>query len=237
MAILVKEIRSPELFSLSAEDTADSALSYLLALGISSAPVIDGQGKLCGIVSLRDLIGEHKGAVIAQCMSAPPVSIHDHATIHEAGELIGTTGHHHLPVVDASHAPIGMVSSLDVIRGLLGLPAVHPATSPHYDPETGASWSDDHILSLEHLEEAPSEAGVLVLIRGGMGVEESMEWVESTSDLRARIRDILASNQAQPVGLQRVLAFRELRFRTASIPTAAERERLVTALAARLRIG
>lgn len=234
MAILVKEIRSPELFSLSAGDTADTALSYLMALGISSAPVVDNHGTLCGMISVRDLVGEREGVTVQERMSVPAVSIRDNATIQEAGELIGTTGHHHLPVVDEYGAPFGMVSSLDVIRGLLGLPTVHPATAPHYDPDTGASWSDDHVLSLEHLDEAPAEAGVFILIRGGMGVQETMEWVESADDMRARLRNILGMPHAQTAHLQRVLAYRELRFRTASIGDAAERERLVRELRAKL---
>lgn len=236
MAKLVREIQSPELFSLSPGDSLDNALAYLMALGISSAPVVDETGHLRGIISLRDLLQrERDGVTVAQQMSTPAVSVGQDATIEDAGELIGRTGHHHLPVVDERGVPVGMVSSLDVIRGLLGQPAAHPATSPHYDPDTGVAWTDDHIFSQESLEDVPEAPGVFALIRGGSGAEESMVWIETANNVRSRLRDIIVHPERQTLRLQRVLAFRELRFRTAEVLDTSRRERLATTLLGKLR--
>ena len=47
--------------------------------------------------------------------------MHPGATIQEAARRIGETGHHRLVVVDARDRPVGIVSSLDIVRGLIGM--------------------------------------------------------------------------------------------------------------------
>lgn len=230
MAILVEEIMSREVFSLLPDESVDRALSYILALGITGAPVIDRSGQLRGMISLRDLLPDRHGDTVGDRMSSPAVSISAKTPIAEAGRLIGETGYHRLVVTDVHGMPAGVVSAIDVVRGMIGLPAVHPATSPHYDPSTGVSWSDDRLLELDRVEAAPEEPGVFVLVRGGAGVEESIVWVESATNVRRRLIDILARRTQQTAELQRVLALRGLRFRTARVDDASQRERLVMSL-------
>lgn len=230
MAVLVEEIMTREVFSLLPSESVESALSYILALGITGAPVIDDKGELIGVVSMRDLLQDRHGDTVGERMSTPVVVVSARAPITEAGKLIGETGYHRLVVMGAGGLPIGVVSSVDVVRGLLGLPAVHPATSPHYDPETGVSWSDDRDLQFERVEAAPEGSGVFLLVRGGAGVEETIVWAEATNNVRRRLIDILAIPEQQSAELRRVLALRKLRFRTASVDDPSQRERLVAPL-------
>ncbi len=235
MAISVHEIMSRELFSLYPSELVEDALGYMLALGITSAPVIEEDSTLVGMVALVDLLNERLDAGVVDCMSSPVVSIRADASIAEAGRLIGETSCHHLVVTDIDDRVVGLISSLDVIRGLVGLPATHSPTSPHYDSETGTRWTDDSPFELAHAEVASEEAGVFALIRGGVGVEESPVWVESTTQLRKRLVHILTHPTEQSILLQKVLAFRQLRFRTAIIAESSARERVTTAMLGQVR--
>jgi CBS domain-containing protein len=235
MALIVEEIMSHEVLSLAPSESVESALAYILALGITGAPVVDQGGDLIGMLSLRDLLHERHGDTVAECMNAPAVSITAKAPITEAGKLMGETGYHRLAVVDTKNQLVGLVSAIDVVRGVLGMPAVHPATSPHYDPGTGVSWTDDRVLEMERVEAAPEGPGILMLVRGGAGVEESLVWAEAAKNVRKRLIDIILQPSRQSLELQRVLALRELRFRTARVEERAQRERLVVGLLDQIR--
>ena len=235
MAVLIKEIMNREVFTLQPDETPDDALSYVLALGVTGAPVIGESGELLGMISLRDLFGDRQGVTIADRMTTPAVSVTQHMPISEAGKLMGETGYHRLAVTDENGRLVGILSTLDVVRGLLGMPASHPATFPHYDPETGATWTDDHLLEFERVEAAPEGPGVVALVRGGTGTRESIVWVEATDNMRRRLIDMLSLPEEQTLMLRKVLAFRELRFRATSIADVTEREHLVSKLFASMR--
>jgi hypothetical protein len=236
MAAIVEEIMNRELFSLSTSELARDALTYIVALGISGAPVVDADGVLVGVVSMRDLVTKDT-ELVSILMTAPPLTIGPKATIEQAGRIMGESGYHRLVVVDDGNKPIGVVSSLDIVRGLVGLPTGHPSTFPHYDQDTGAMWSDDRILELDRIEAAPEEAGVFVIIRGGAGSEERPVWVEESKNIRARLIDILTAQANQPTELRRILALRELRFRTARIQSSAARSRTAERLMAKIYNG
>ena len=63
MALTVAEVMNRELMSLRAEHPVDYALTAIVAMGVSAAPVVDGRGALCGIVSWRDLVGSRSEVV------------------------------------------------------------------------------------------------------------------------------------------------------------------------------
>lgn len=233
MAAVVEEIMNRELFSMSPSELARDAMTYLVALGITGAPVVDPDGVLVGVVSMRDLVG-HDTTLVSARMTSPPLTIRANATIEEAGRIMGESGYHRLVVVDGDSKPVGVVSALDIVRGLIGLPAGHPSTFPHYDQDTGAMWSDDRILELNRIEAAPDGPGVFMLIQGGAGATERPVWVEESKNLRARLIDMLTAEANQPVELRRILALRELRFRTAKIMSSAGRSRLAEQLMSKI---
>lgn len=230
MAALVEEIMNLEVFTLRPDETAEDALSYVLALGITGAPVIDDADELVGMISIRDLLGGRTGKTVGERMATPAATISKRAPITEAGKLMGETGYHRLAVTDESGQLVGVLSTIDVVRGLTGLPASHPSTFPHYDPETGVTWTDDHALEFERVEAAPDGPGVIALIRGGPGVRESLVWVEVASHMRRRLIDLLSLPEEQTLMLRKILAFKALRFRAAAIVDPTERERVALAM-------
>jgi CBS domain-containing protein len=217
MAIRVKEIMNREVFSLHPGDSADDALADLVALGITGAPVVDGEGRPLGVVSLRDLAGRREGETAGALMTRPAAVVRDEDPIAEAGRLLAGTGYHRLVVIDGDGRAVGIVSALDVVRGLLGVPAVHPAAFPHLDPELGLVWTDDHPLAQESLEAAPDGPGLIVLVHGGAGIPERVVWAEAAQDVYTRLTDMLSTPQtAQPV-LDFWLRRGSLRYRAAAV--------------------
>lgn len=214
MAILVEEIMNRELFFLRPDERVDDALSYLLSLGIGGAPVVDADRRAVGMLSFRDAAQADSGQRVDDNMNTPVIQIGQHASIDEAARRLAESGYHRLVVTDERGRAVGLVSALDVVRGLVGLPAAHPPTFPHFDAATGLVWTDDAPLAAEHIELAPTAAGVLVLTRGGRDRTNQAVWVEASADLRRRLLDLVT--EPQPGGpLARLLEEPDLWFRAA----------------------
>ena len=221
MAVKVSEIMNRELFSVGPAEPADATLASILALGITGAPVVDEAGKPLGMVSWRDLVGDQPGRTAGERMTAPPAIVAAEASIANAARRLARTGYHRLIVVDVSGRAVGIVSSLDVVRGLMGLPTPHPASFPHLDPETGLAWTDDVPLVTDEIGAAPEGPGVLVLRHGGAGTPEKVIWAESAPSVRRRLQEILTTTP--PALLSAWLERGGLRFRAASAASEPER--------------
>src|SRR6266511_523193 len=126
MALTVREVMNPELFSVRPNDRADDTLAALLALNIGAAPVVDEVNHPIGIVSWRDLARPEGGETIGARMSkVSDALLHPADRIDEAARLLASRGHHHAAVVDERGALVGFVSALDLLRGLSGVPVSH----------------------------------------------------------------------------------------------------------------
>ena len=192
MAIAIQEIMNHEVFSVDAADLAEHALKHLLTLGITAAPVLEGDGKPVGYASIRDLVGALPGARVGSRMSVPAESIGQRASIREAAERMAETSRHHLVVVDDGGRAVGVVGALDVVRGLLGRPVPHPDAFPHFDPRTGSVWSNDEQLSFGAADRSPDAPGVIVLIEAEVGRANRVVWSEGTDSIRRTLRDLLS---------------------------------------------
>lgn len=228
MALRVSEIMNGELFSVGKEDAVDMALRGILALGVTGAPVLDEDGKPVGLVSLRDLVADKPGTTVEARMTRPPATVAADALIGAAARLLARTGYHRLIVVDKGGTAVGMLSTLDVIRGLIGLPAPHPAAFPHVDRETGLTWTDDTPLERGEIQVAPEGPGVLVLLHGSAGMPEQVVWAEAPESVRHRLVEMLTTTQPPP--LASWLEHGGLRFRAAAVRLPSEREEAVASV-------
>jgi CBS domain-containing protein len=102
--------------------TALDAAAYMADRKIGAVCVLDGDEKLCGIFSERDLLQRvvvHKrdpaAVPIREVMSEPRAVIECGDTPHEALERMERVGSRHLPVVDGDKF-IGMLSMRDIMR-------------------------------------------------------------------------------------------------------------------------
>ena len=234
MSSRVREIMNAELFRVAPGDVSSDVLNGILSLGITGAPVVDGAGRPIGMVTLRDLVGR-TGTTAGGIMTSPATTISADAPIADAGRRLAETGRHRLVVVDAEERAIGIVSAVDIVRGLLGLPVTHPAGFPHFDEETHLTWTDDVPLALDHLDAVPDGPGLLQLVHGGAGLPERVVWVESCENLYARLTDMLATPQEDEVVLAWWLAQSGMRFRTAAAADPAARRAALEVLRARAR--
>jgi hypothetical protein len=229
MAKYVREIMNPELFAVLPEGAAEAALADMRSLGITGAPVVDRAGFPLGVLSIRDLTTDLSGRTAGDLMNAPALVIDAEAPIEDAARLLGESGYHRLVVVNAEGHAVGLVSVLDVIRAVMGMPARHPSAFPHYDAETGLVWSDPADLVLELVEQVAAEGpGVLVLVHDPPGIPEAIVWAEAAEDVAERLREMVSAPQAGRLG--RLLAYRHLRFKTAAVPDRLKRARTLSVL-------
>jgi CBS domain-containing protein len=115
---------NPEIVYLRQGSRAAIALRPILDFGITALPVLDEDDHPVGVISLRDLVDSKRATVQA---SRPPICVGVDATIEEGGRVLTEAGVHHLVVIDPGGRAVGVLSSLDVLRGLLGEASKHPS--------------------------------------------------------------------------------------------------------------
>jgi CBS domain-containing protein len=137
---------------------------------------------------------------------------------------------HRLVVTDETRA-VGVVSALDVMSALLGMPVVHPPAFPHFDRSTGLSWTDEAELSAEGVPRAPDGPGLFVLIEGAPLKPNWLVWTEQTPNVRTRLYELLSAPQDDAI-LARILegGSGKLRFRAAAVAKEGDRHRAVEKL-------
>jgi CBS domain-containing protein len=227
MARTVREIMNHELLSIRRHAPANDTLELILEFGITAVPVLDEDDRPIGVCALRDLVRSPPGEAP---MTSPASTIDQGASIAAAAEVMAKTGRHHLVVVDADGHAIGMVSTLDVIRALLGEPVRHPASFPHRDAVLGVAWSHEEILDKAAAVEVPRAPGVLMLLRGGVERDEVAVWAEAAEDLRERAIALANRAAGESESLRAILADPRLRMRHCLVHDAAQRQTLAERL-------
>jgi CBS domain-containing protein/nucleotide-binding universal stress UspA family protein len=147
MAATVEQLMRREVQVVAADATVRDAATLLLERGIKSLPVVEADGRLVGIVTLGDLLrragvslrpsmvgGIPEGGMrdyleglasrdrtCREIMSAQLVTVGPEAPAAEAVALL--IRHHvkRLPVVDLEGRLVGIVSRVDLLRGLAGI--------------------------------------------------------------------------------------------------------------------
>jgi CBS domain-containing protein len=137
----VSDVMTRKLITASPETTFQEAVRLLEDNRISGLPVIDGDGKLVGIVSEADLLNKaekrepdayvlesrrHRldrsrasALDVAAAMSRDIVSVHPDSPIALAAREMHARGFKRLPVVDSEGRLVGIVSRGDVLKVFL----------------------------------------------------------------------------------------------------------------------
>ena len=231
MARYVNEIMNREVLSLPPETAASDAVGTIRAFGVTGVPVLDEHQRPVGMLTMRDLVGDLGTDTVSDRMTRTVVTVEAAAPIESAARILCERSLHRLPAVDREGRVVGMVSSLDVLRGMVGLPTSHPAQFPHFDERTGLIWSDDIEFEVERVLKAAADGpGLFVLVRGGPGRVEQPVWAESAGNVRSRLVELATSPQPSPIA--QLLSRGHLRFKTAAEPDPARRETALHALRA-----
>jgi CBS domain-containing protein len=118
----VRDIMNGKLLYIGANDRLSLARRHILEFGVTAVPVLDETHRPVGVVSLRDLARDGDDVQ----PSGTVTTIKDTDTVEEGARKLAATDYHHLVVVDAKGVAVGMVSSGDFVRALLGLEPSHP---------------------------------------------------------------------------------------------------------------
>lgn len=106
-----------------AEDPVSVAVAAMRAEGVGCMLVTRG-GRLVGVFTERDLLtrvlapGLPLSTPTHQCMTVDPVTVQPGDSVRTAVKRMEKGGYRHLPVVDDSNRPVGVLSAKRVVRYL-----------------------------------------------------------------------------------------------------------------------
>jgi len=127
--LTVADVMTPDPILLSADDGLDAAAQMLEESEISGAPVVDSSGQLVGVLSETDLVHARATQLlwthwselqVRHLMHSPAITADPGMGIAEAAELMEEARVHRLVIVGDDQLPIGVLSTGDVIRAVLG---------------------------------------------------------------------------------------------------------------------
>jgi CBS domain-containing protein len=108
--------------------TVHEAVQHMLARHQAGVLVVDGQGRLIGIFTERDVLNRVVGqgrevatTTLASVMTANPEALTVAQRVAYAMHCMGVAGYRTVPLVDAEGRPVGVVTVSDVIRWLANL--------------------------------------------------------------------------------------------------------------------
>ncbi|GAA2631372.1 hypothetical protein GCM10010399_74450 [Dactylosporangium fulvum] len=113
-----KDIMSRPAHTVRADQPVADAVALLQREHIASAPVVDADGVLVGLVSELDVLRAQPGGgsrPVREVMSGHPVAAWPDADIAELARLMVDRNAHNVPVVTGEHV-LGVVSHRDVLR-------------------------------------------------------------------------------------------------------------------------
>jgi CBS domain-containing protein len=132
--MFVQDVMTREPATVSTDTAVKRAATVLVQRQISSLPVLDTEGRLCGVVGEADFIRDafapdvrthmrppgdgHRSPahLVSELMTRHAVTVHESTDIAETAELMTSTGLKSLPVVDDDGRLVGMVSRSDLVR-------------------------------------------------------------------------------------------------------------------------
>ncbi|MGQ9677371.1 MAG: CBS domain-containing protein [Chloroflexota bacterium] len=140
--MLAKDIMSTSIVTIGVRDSMAKAARLMLDHRINALPVLDEQGRLAGMIGIRDVLRvplpshsdspiikwtrlEEKAALLSktcvrEVMNRRVVSVGDTATVIEVAALMANRGVHPIPIMRDGQL-LGVVGRADVARALLGL--------------------------------------------------------------------------------------------------------------------
>ncbi len=124
--MLIREIMTPNPVTISPDESIDDAFQTLLKKRFRQAPVVEN-GKLVGIVTDRDLrmaiFQSYVGSSlnVRDVMRFDPITISADAEVEKAARIICEKKFNALPVVSATGGLVGIVTTTDILKGILNL--------------------------------------------------------------------------------------------------------------------
>ncbi|MBP1464863.1 CBS domain-containing protein [Candidatus Chloroploca sp. M-50] len=126
--MLVRDRMSAHPVTIEPESSALSALGIMQYHHLRHLPVVDPTGRLVGILAERDLLLAasrhlHAGMEVSEVMSRDVVVVHPETPLAEAALLMANHHFGSLPVTDAEHTIVGILTESDIFRAFADLDA------------------------------------------------------------------------------------------------------------------
>jgi CBS domain-containing protein len=125
MGSTVREYMNPQLVYVCVGVRPRFARQHILDFGVTAVPILDDDYRPVGMLSLRDLLDPVRRESGA---TGPVHAVTVDDPLAAAAHKLAEHDLHHLVVVDTEGRAVGMLSSLDILRGLIGLEPKHPVT-------------------------------------------------------------------------------------------------------------
>ncbi len=124
VTLKVVDVMSTNVVSLPQTETMATAAETFRVHGITSAPVVDDEGRCIGVVSASDFLHPEYDHdinldVLAKNMSASVQMVPASAPLLQAARIMNSTHLHHLPVLDEQQRIVGVVSTLDIVAAVV----------------------------------------------------------------------------------------------------------------------
>jgi CBS-domain-containing membrane protein len=136
-----KDVMSNGVLSVGADASVLEAARLLINCRVSAMPVVDTAGTMIGIVSEADLMADAEDYVVtpvgrpprtvADVMTRDVITASEEAPLAQMARLMKTRNIKRIPIL-RNGAIVGIVSRVDILRGLISLshpkPKAHPAS-------------------------------------------------------------------------------------------------------------
>ena len=113
-------------------------------------PVVDAQGKVSGVITSKDIIGQVPTEPIFNVMTRNPITVGEKVTVAAAARILIWEGIDFLPVVNDDYELRGVVSRQDVLKAL------------HLDQKQPQNSETIEDITLANFSEHTDENGILV---------------------------------------------------------------------------
>lgn len=126
--------------------SASEAAIHMAGLGISGAPVLDGDGRILGVVSEKDylrrmglpgtasfmtvvatcltkpgcMVADMRTLLVDDIMSTPPLVASPRTPVAELSEMLARHSINRLPICDEQGRPVGIVTRTDLVGAMCG---------------------------------------------------------------------------------------------------------------------
>jgi CBS domain-containing protein len=122
--ILAKDVMIKDVIVINADKKVANARLKMLRHNVGGLPVVDNEGKIVGMITLRDIDLAGNGIsdlVVKDLMSTNLVKSTENATLREIVEAMIRTGVQRIPIVKKDGKLVGLVTQTTVIKAAKNL--------------------------------------------------------------------------------------------------------------------
>ena len=196
--------------------------------GLGSIVVLDRKARPLGVATSAEVECCYDVDELIERLRKPAVCMDQHTDLDMAARTLALHPSSCLVLVDASGAAVGMLTPLELLRGVLGVTAAHGGAPLH---DRDVNWEQAELLELSAAHRAPDAPGIILLSPGLDSTAKRVVWAEATENMRERLDQMLRSPQQDPRLESIIEAYpRYVRFRCLTIHDAGLREQLANAL-------